>query len=140
SRLALSAGRPAFLLAPGEDASLRQRNGDVLSRMRDECLPVPTQRTDDIARCFCGAEITTASVPQHIQTAHRSTGRMIRIPGAGPPGLRSGLPSSIGGFGRVARWFNRGGDVRVQGGRRAAPTRIPRGRTTWLRAFTTSFK
>ena len=43
-------------------------------RMHDAGLPLPTQRTDGIARCFCGAEITTASVPQPIQTARRGIG------------------------------------------------------------------
>jgi hypothetical protein len=42
--------------------------------MQDAGLPLPTQRTDGIARCFCGAEITTASVPQPIQAARRGIG------------------------------------------------------------------
>ena len=43
-------------------------------RMHDERLPMPTQRTDGRSRCFCGAEITTAGVPAHIQAAHRGIG------------------------------------------------------------------
>jgi hypothetical protein len=43
-------------------------------RMHDERLMMPTQLTSGIARCFCGAEITNSSVPQHIQAAHRGIG------------------------------------------------------------------
>lgn len=43
-------------------------------RMHDERLLLPTQRTSGIAHCFCGAEITNASVSKHIQTAHRGMG------------------------------------------------------------------
>jgi hypothetical protein len=43
-------------------------------RMHDERLPMPTERESGRARCFCGEEITNASVPKHIQAAHRGIG------------------------------------------------------------------
>lgn len=43
-------------------------------RMHDERVPMPTQTRNDRARCFCGAEITTASIPKHVQAAHRGIG------------------------------------------------------------------
>jgi hypothetical protein len=43
-------------------------------RMHDEGLPLPTQSDTGRARCFCGAEITTASVAGHIRAAHQETG------------------------------------------------------------------
>jgi hypothetical protein len=43
-------------------------------RMHDERLPLPTQTQNDLARCFCGTEISSASIPKHIQTAYRGIG------------------------------------------------------------------
>jgi hypothetical protein len=43
-------------------------------RMHHERLPLPTQRTDGQARCYCGHPITNASVAAHIQSAHRGPG------------------------------------------------------------------
>ena len=43
-------------------------------RMWDEKCQMPTQRTKDRSRCFCGAEITNASVPKHVREAHRGIG------------------------------------------------------------------
>ncbi|SHH05341.1 hypothetical protein [Bradyrhizobium erythrophlei] len=43
-------------------------------RMWDEKMQMPTQRTDGRSRCFCGAEITNASISKHIQAAHRGIG------------------------------------------------------------------
>jgi hypothetical protein len=40
-------------------------------RMHDEGLPLPTQRSDGTARCFCGEVITTKSMDEHIRAAHR---------------------------------------------------------------------
>ena len=40
-------------------------------RMHEERLPMPTQTQNDRARCFCGAEISTAGVPAHVRAAHR---------------------------------------------------------------------
>jgi hypothetical protein len=40
-------------------------------RMRDQGMPMPTQSHTGRARCFCGAEITTAFVARHIQISHR---------------------------------------------------------------------
>jgi hypothetical protein len=45
------------------------------NRMHDEKMPMPTQRTDGRARCFCGEEITNASVEMHIHELHRGIGR-----------------------------------------------------------------
>lgn len=41
------------------------------NRMHDERLKMPTQNTNGVARCYCGAEITIKSVDAHIQDAHR---------------------------------------------------------------------
>lgn len=43
-------------------------------RMWKEGLQMPTQRTDSRAKCFCGAEITTASIERHVNEAHRGIG------------------------------------------------------------------
>jgi hypothetical protein len=44
-------------------------------RMRDERLPLPTQRTNGQSRCFCGELLTTAGgMEKHIHTAHRGIG------------------------------------------------------------------
>jgi hypothetical protein len=42
--------------------------------MHEERLPMPTQTQNDRARCFCGTEITNASINRHIQAAHRGMG------------------------------------------------------------------
>jgi hypothetical protein len=47
--------------------------------MHDEKMPMPTQRTDGRARCFCGEEITNASVEMHIHELHRGIGRQFVI-------------------------------------------------------------
>jgi hypothetical protein len=41
-------------------------------RMHEERLPMLTQTLDDRARCFCGAEVTTASISKHIWSRHGS--------------------------------------------------------------------
>jgi hypothetical protein len=43
-------------------------------RMQEERIPMPTQTQNDWARCFCGAEISNASITKHIQAAHRGIG------------------------------------------------------------------
>ncbi|BAR61943.1 hypothetical protein NK6_8796 [Bradyrhizobium diazoefficiens] len=43
-------------------------------RMHDEHLQLPTQRTSGRSRCFCGAEITDAGIPDHVRTNHRGIG------------------------------------------------------------------
>lgn len=43
-------------------------------RMHDERLPMPTQRPNNRAQCFCGAEITNATMDGHVRTAHRGIG------------------------------------------------------------------
>ncbi|WP_152535619.1 hypothetical protein [Bradyrhizobium sp. Ai1a-2] len=41
-------------------------------RMHDLHLPLPTQRPDGVARCFCGEAITSATMDDHVLGAHRS--------------------------------------------------------------------
>jgi hypothetical protein len=48
--------------------------------MRDHGSPMPTQSESGRARCFCGAEVTTASVLAHVRTAHRDRGEQVPIP------------------------------------------------------------
>lgn len=43
-------------------------------RMWEERFMLPTLRTDGRSWCFCCAEITTASILEHIQEAHRGIG------------------------------------------------------------------
>jgi hypothetical protein len=43
-------------------------------RMWEKKLLLPTQTRDGRSRCFCGAEITIASIPKHVRTAHRGIG------------------------------------------------------------------
>jgi hypothetical protein len=38
--------------------------------MHDEGLPLPTQRRDGRARCFCGAAIDNASLDRHVIEQH----------------------------------------------------------------------
>jgi hypothetical protein len=40
-------------------------------RMHDLVLPLPTQRPDGIARCFCGEVVTNPTLDSHIRVAHR---------------------------------------------------------------------
>jgi hypothetical protein len=41
--------------------------------MREAHCKMPTQNTDGRSRCFCGTEITTDSMPDHVRTAHMGT-------------------------------------------------------------------
>lgn len=43
-------------------------------RMIDRGLPLPTQKVDGRAQCFCGTEITSASMAKHVQSVHRGLG------------------------------------------------------------------
>lgn len=43
-------------------------------RMWDEHCRMPAQTRDGRSRCFCGAEITSASVSDHVRTTHRGIG------------------------------------------------------------------
>lgn len=47
-------------------------------RMWDEKLLLPTQTREDRSRCFCGAEITNASIPEHVRTVHHGFGDRTR--------------------------------------------------------------
>jgi hypothetical protein len=60
---------------PGDlDARRDQRDWTAWKyRMRDNGLPLPTQSDNGRAPCFCGAEITAASVYEHIRAAHQET-------------------------------------------------------------------
>jgi hypothetical protein len=40
-------------------------------RMHDEGSPLPTQRSDGIARCFSSELITIKTMDEHIRAAHR---------------------------------------------------------------------
>jgi hypothetical protein len=62
-------------------------------RMRDLGLPLPTQSDTGRARCFCGAEITIASVTAHIQTAHRAS-QPSAIARSSPARYSAGVPLS----------------------------------------------
>ncbi len=42
-------------------------------RMHDLALPLPTQRADGIAHCFCGEVVTNRTMDAHILSAHRQT-------------------------------------------------------------------
>lgn len=41
--------------------------------MRDAGCRMPTENTDGRSRCFCGTEITTAGVSEHIRGSHMGT-------------------------------------------------------------------
>lgn len=43
-------------------------------KMWDEHRRLPSQNTSGQSHCFCGAEITSNSVPTHIQKVHRGIG------------------------------------------------------------------
>ena len=54
------------------EAWRRQRDWTAWKyRMHDLALPLPTQRPEGIARCFCGEVVTNASPDAHVRTAHR---------------------------------------------------------------------
>jgi hypothetical protein len=43
-------------------------------RMQEKGLKLPTQTKNDLARCFCGVEITNRSLDVHIRAFHRGIG------------------------------------------------------------------
>jgi len=43
-------------------------------RMHEKGLKLPTQTKNDLARCFCGVEITNRSLDAHIRAFHRGIG------------------------------------------------------------------
>ncbi|RZN01686.1 hypothetical protein CWO91_33030 [Bradyrhizobium genosp. SA-3] len=56
------------------EAWRRQRDWIAwIDRMHDLALPLPAQRPEGIARCFCGEVVTTPTLDSHIRTAHRLT-------------------------------------------------------------------
>ncbi|MET4241306.1 hypothetical protein [Bradyrhizobium sp. RT10b] len=64
----------AMRLEADYEASHRQRNGTAWKhRMHALALPLPTQRPEGIARCFCGEVVTNATLDAHISNAHRLT-------------------------------------------------------------------
>ena len=42
-------------------------------RMHDLALPRPTQRAEDIARCFCGDAVSIRTLDAHVRIAHSLT-------------------------------------------------------------------
>ncbi|MGY8676912.1 hypothetical protein [Bradyrhizobium sp. CCGUVB23] len=42
--------------------------------MHELAMPLPTQRLDGTARCFCGDAITNATVGAHVRAAHSAIG------------------------------------------------------------------
>ncbi|WP_315729836.1 hypothetical protein [Bradyrhizobium sp. SZCCHNRI2010] len=44
------------------------------NRMWDASCRLPTQNTNGISRCFCGAEITNSTIGRHIRETHRGIG------------------------------------------------------------------
>jgi hypothetical protein len=44
-------------------------------RMHEKGLKLPTETKNDLARCFCGVEITNSSMKVHIKTFHRGIGK-----------------------------------------------------------------
>ncbi|WP_256441607.1 hypothetical protein [Bradyrhizobium sp. sGM-13] len=42
--------------------------------MHDARLPLPTQRPEGIAHCFCGQTITSVTLGQHVLAARRAIG------------------------------------------------------------------
>ena len=42
--------------------------------MHEKGLKLPTETKNDLARCFCGVEITNRSTDAHIRTFHRGIG------------------------------------------------------------------
>jgi hypothetical protein len=68
ARLAFASSRTAADFAEWRD----QRDWTAWKyRMRDAGLPMPAQSVSGRARCFCEAEITTASVSAHVRIAHQ---------------------------------------------------------------------
>lgn len=66
--LALASSRTAANFAEWRD----QRDCTARKyRMRDAGLPMPTHLESCRARCFCGTEITTASVASRVRIAHQ---------------------------------------------------------------------
>ena len=56
------------------EAWRRQRDWPAWKdRMHDLALPLPTQRPEGIARCFCGEVITNPTLHDHVRTAHHLT-------------------------------------------------------------------
>lgn len=56
------------------EAWRRQRDWTIWKdRTHDLALPLPTQRAEGVARCFCGEVVTTHSLDAHVRIAHRLT-------------------------------------------------------------------
>lgn len=56
------------------EAWRRQRDWTAWKdQMHDLALPLPTQRAEGIARCFCGEVVTNRTLDAHVRTTHRLT-------------------------------------------------------------------
>ncbi|MGY8662561.1 hypothetical protein Q3C01_09360 [Bradyrhizobium sp. UFLA05-109] len=56
------------------EAGRRQRDSTAWKgRMHDLALPLPTQRLEGIARCFCGEIIMIPTLLDHVRITHHLT-------------------------------------------------------------------
>ncbi|RZM94767.1 hypothetical protein CWO91_39140 [Bradyrhizobium genosp. SA-3] len=56
------------------EAWRRQRDWTAWNdRMHELAMPLPSQRPEGIARCFCGEVVTSRTIDSHILAAHRLT-------------------------------------------------------------------
>jgi hypothetical protein len=56
------------------EAWRRQRDWTAWKdQMHDLALPLPTQRPEGIASCFCGEVLTTRTLDDHVRISHRLT-------------------------------------------------------------------
>lgn len=63
----------ATLTDANYEAWRRQRDWTAWKdRMHDLALPLPTQQSEGIARCFCGDAVSIRTLDEHVRTAHSS--------------------------------------------------------------------
>lgn len=56
------------------EAWRRQRDWTAWKdRMHDLAMPLPTQRPEGVARCFCGEVVSTPTIDAHVRVVHRLT-------------------------------------------------------------------
>lgn len=68
------AGLEATLTEADYEAWRRQRDwGAWKERMHALALPLPTQRAEGIARCFCGDAVSIRTLDAHVRIAHSLT-------------------------------------------------------------------
>lgn len=68
-------GEVAPKLTDADYEAWRQQRDWIVwkDRMHDLALPLPTQRPEGVARCFCGEVVTNPTLEIHVRTAHRLT-------------------------------------------------------------------